>query len=64
MDLDEEQKDLFGKAPLHLPHVSTVKLMSVTYRDRACRALTFRRVEIPSPQPRGAADGASTCLLS
>lgn len=33
--------------------------MSVTYRGRACRALTSRRVEVPSLQPKGAADGAS-----
>jgi hypothetical protein len=53
MDLDEQQKDQFWKGASHLPHVSTiqaatVKLMSVTYRGRACRALTFRRVEAPS----------------
>lgn len=65
------KKIIFGKAP-HLPHVSTfqaatVKLMSVTYRGRACRALTFRRVEVPSLQPKGAADGASKklcCLIA
>ena len=53
MDLNEQQKDQFWKGASHLPHVSTiqaatVKLMSVTYRGRACRALTFRRVEAPS----------------
>jgi hypothetical protein len=63
MDLDEQQKIKFGKAP-HLPHVSTVqaatvKLMPVTFRGRAYRALKFRRVEAPSLQPKGAADGVS-----
>ena len=33
--------------------------MPVTYRGRACPALTFRRVEVPSLQPKGAADGVS-----
>ena len=68
MDLDEQQDEQFWKGASHLPHVSTlqtatVKLMSVTCGGRACRALTFRRVEVPSLQPKGAADGASNCCL-
>jgi hypothetical protein len=65
MDLNEQQKYLFWQGASHLPHVSTVqavKLMSATNRvraRRACHALTFRSVEVPSPQPKCAADGAS-----
>jgi hypothetical protein len=62
MDLGEQLNDLFWQGASHLPHVSTiqaatVKLMSVTCKGRACRALAFRRVEAPLPQPKGAADG-------